>query len=141
MAPTGFEIDPRLARDSLSITQLPLSNVRLMNNKHYPWIILVPRQPDLREWIDLSREDQHRLSDEIAVISHLLNALTTPDKLNVAALGNQVEQLHVHIIARYRADNAWPNPVWGSDSTPYSDAEAERFIREWKTALDSLQLT
>ena len=137
---SGFTLDHRLAADSESITNLPLCNVRLMDNRHFPWLILVPRVPDVSEWIDLSREQQHQLSDEIAILSHILNALTTPEKLNVAALGNQVRQLHVHLIARYKADAAWPNPVWGSAQTPYADAEKRRLIYELKTALDALQL-
>lgn len=141
MKPSGFELDQRLARDSYDITNLPLCNVRLMDNKRFPWIILVPRVADAREWIDLSREEQHQLSDEIAVVSHIFNALVTPDKLNIATLGNQVSQLHIHIIARYKADAAWPNPVWGGASEAYSEAESRKFIYDLKSALDSLQLT
>ncbi|MEJ0010167.1 MAG: HIT domain-containing protein [Alphaproteobacteria bacterium] len=136
----AFEIDPRLARDSLFVTNLPLCNVRLMDNKKFPWLILVPRRAGLTEWIDLPREDQHGLSDEIAVVSHILKALATPDKLNVAALGNQVGQLHVHVIARYKADAAWPDPVWGAEREYYAEEESRKFIYELKTALDSLQL-
>ena len=140
MNPSEFAIDRRLSADALHVTNLPLCNVRLMNNKHFPWVILVPRVVDVSEWIDLSREDQHQLSDEIAVVSHILKALTTPDKLNVAALGNQVLQLHVHVIARYKNDTAWPNPVWGSASEEYAEEESRKFIYELKSALDSLQL-
>jgi diadenosine tetraphosphate (Ap4A) HIT family hydrolase len=136
----GFELDLRLARDSREITNLPLCNVRLMDNKKFPWIILVPRVADAREWIDLPRDAQYQLSDEIAVVSHILNALVTPDKLNIAALGNQVSQLHIHVIARYKTDAAWPNPVWAGESAAYSDEEARRFIYDLKSALDSLQL-
>lgn len=135
-----FLIDTRLANDSFSITNLPLCNVRLMNNKLFPWLILVPRVDDAVEWIDLSREDQHQLSDEIAICSHILQALVTPEKLNVATLGNQVSQLHVHLIARYKADKAWPNPVWGGDSEAYAEEESARLIYEIRTALNSLQL-
>ena len=140
MAVSGFELDRRLARDSHDITHLPLCNVRLMDNKRFPWVLLIPRVADASEWIDLSREQQHQLSDEIAVVSHILKALVTPDKLNIATLGNQVSQLHIHVIARYKADKSWPNPVWGADSEVYTDAESRRFIYELKSALDSLQL-
>ena len=136
----NFNLDLRLARDSREITNLPLCHVRLMDNKKFPWIILVPRVADTREWIDLPRDAQHQLSDEIAVVSHILNALVTPDKLNIGALGNQVSQLHIHVIARYKTDAAWPNPVWGGESAAYSDEEARRFIYDLKSALDSLQL-
>lgn len=140
MKPTGFELDRRLARDTHDITNLPLCNVRLMDNKLFPWIVLVPRVENASEWIDLDRGQQHQLSDEIAVVSHILQALVTPDKLNVAALGNQVPQLHIHLIARYKGDKAWPNPVWGGASEAYSEEESRRFIYEIKSALDSLQL-
>lgn len=111
-----------------------------MNHKHFPWVILVPRVENASEWIDLSRENQHQLSDEIAVVSHILQALVTPDKLNIATLGNQVAQLHVHVIGRYKTDKAWPKPVWGSEAEAYAEAESARFIYELKSALDSLQL-
>ena len=137
----GFELDHRLARDAHDITNLPLCNVRLMDNKHFPWLVLIPRVEGASEWIDLSREQQHQLSDEIAIVSHVLNALVTPDKLNVAALGNQVAQLHVHLIARYKSDAAWPKPIWGTVHEAYSEAESRKFIYELKSALDSLQLT
>ncbi|MFZ4541276.1 MAG: HIT family protein [Rickettsiales bacterium] len=140
MKPSGFELDQRLSADAHDITNLPLCNVRLIDNKRFPWIILVPRVEGVSEWIDLSREQQHQLSDEIAVISHILNALVTPDKLNIATLGNQVAQLHIHIIARYKADSAWPNPVWGGANEPYSEQESRRLIYDLKSALDSLQL-
>ena len=137
----SFELDRRLAHDSRDVTNLPLCNVRLMDNKKFPWMVLVPRVAGASEWIDLSREQQHQLSDEIAVVSHILNALTTPDKLNIATLGNQVSQLHVHVIARYKVDAAWPDPVWGGASETYSDEEARRFSYDLKSALDSLQLS
>lgn len=136
----SFQLDHRLARDSISITDLPLCNVRLMDNKKFPWLVLIPRVADASEWIDLSRGDQHQLSDEIAVVSHIVKALVTPDKLNIATLGNQVPQLHVHVIARYKGDPSWPNPVWGGASEAYGEEESRRFIYELKTALDSLQL-
>lgn len=141
MSHTEFELDLRLVRDSHDVTNLPLCNVRLMDNKLFPWVLLVPRVAAVSEWIDLTREQQHQLSDEIAVVSHILNALVTPDKLNIATLGNQVSQLHVHVIARYKADKAWPNPVWGGAVEPYAAEELRRFIYDLKSALDSLQLT
>jgi diadenosine tetraphosphate (Ap4A) HIT family hydrolase len=112
-----------------------------MNNKQFPWLILVPRRENIVEWIDLPREEQHQLSDEIAICSHILQAVVTPEKLNIATLGNQVAQLHVHIIARYSTDNAWPNPVWGCVEAPYADNESARLIYDIKTALNSLQLS
>lgn len=135
-----FVIDSRLARDTLPVTDLPLCNVRLMDDKRFPWLLLVPRISGAVEWIDLDREAQHQLSDEIAVVSHILRALVTPDKLNIATLGNQVSQLHIHLVARYKGDPAWPNPVWGGMAESYHEEEARRLIYELKSALDSLQL-
>ena len=112
-----------------------------MDNKKFPWVLLVPRVGGAREWIDLSRDAQHQLSDEIAVVSHILQAVVTPDKLNIATLGNQVEQLHIHIIARYKGDPEWPNPVWGGASEAYGSEESRRFIYDLRSALESLQLS
>ena len=137
---TEFLLDRRLEGDSVAVTDLPLCSVRLMDNARFPWVLLIPRVRDAAEWIDLSRAQQHQLSDEIAVVSHILQALTTPDKLNIATLGNQVRQLHVHVIGRYTHDIAWPNPVWGQQSTAYESAARDRMVRELRTALDSLQL-
>ena len=136
-----FQLHERLAKDTLAVTDLPLCSVRLMDNRKFPWLVLVPRVPNVTEWIDLDRGRQHQLSDEIAVLSHILTALVTPDKLNVASLGNQVPQLHVHVIARYRSDAAWPNPVWGGPAEYYKEEESSRLIYELRSALDSLQLT
>ena len=133
-------MDHRFVKETLHVTDLPLCNVRLQDNKRFPWVLLLPRIDGVREWIDLSREDQHQLSDEIAVVSHILKALVTPDKINVATLGNVVPQMHVHVIARYKGDPAWPNPVWGTGGEAYGEEEARRFIYELRTALDSLQL-
>jgi diadenosine tetraphosphate (Ap4A) HIT family hydrolase len=140
MKPSAFELDRRLSNDTHDITNSPLCNVRLMHNSSFPWLVLVPRVAEASEWIDLSREQQHQLSDEIAVVSHILKALVTPDKLNIATLGNQVSQLHVHVIARYKTDAAWPNPVWGTASKEYGAEELRRFSYDLKSALDSLQL-
>lgn len=133
----SYKLDPVLLRDSFAITDYPLCEIRLMDNKLFPWLILIPKRADVSEWIDLDRGDQHRLSDEIAICSHIFNALVTPDKLNIAALGNQVRQLHVHLIGRYTHDSMWPSPVWGGKREYYEDDEKNRFIYELKTALES----
>ena len=140
MRSDSFQLHERLAKDTLAVTDLPLCTVRLMDNKKFPWLVMVPRVANVSEWIDLDRDQQHQLSDEIAVVSHILKALVTPDKLNIATLGNMVPQLHVHAIARYKSDAAWPDPVWGGPSEYYKEEEASRFIYELKSALDSLQL-
>lgn len=109
----NFELDPRLAADTLPLTRLPLCDLRLMNDQRYPWLILVPRRAGAVEWIDLDEDDQLALWSEVRQAASALRSMTEPDKLNVAALGNQVRQLHVHLIARHREDDAWPDPVWG----------------------------
>jgi diadenosine tetraphosphate (Ap4A) HIT family hydrolase len=134
-----FNLDSRMESDSFFITDLPLCSVRLMDNKYFPWLLLIPRVNAV-EWIDLSREMQHQLSDEIAIVSHILQALVTPDKLNIATLGNKIKQLHVHVIARYTSDAAWPNPVWGGAADNYAAPDANRFCYELRSALESLQL-
>ena len=117
----GFELHPQLAADTHEIGELPLSQVVLMNDSRFPWIILVPRVENARDLIDLSSNDQIRLTEEISATSKTLRTLFAPDKLNVAALGNMVPQLHVHVIARRINDAAWPSPVWGVGSArPYA---------------------
>ena len=133
-----FELDPILQRDSYAVSNLQLCTVRLMDNRLFPWLILVPMREAATEWIDLEREDQHRLSDEIAICSHILQALVTPHKLNVGALGNQVKQLHIHLIGRYMDDSAWPEPVWGKGREYYDEQEVEPFLRDLRQALDSI---
>ncbi len=130
----AFILDRRLEGDSFEVTTLGLCQVRLMNNKKFPWLLLIPERANASEWIDLTRDEQHMLSDEIMVVSHLLQALVTPDKLNIATLGNQVSQLHIHVIARYKHDAAWPNPVWGQGNEAYGTEEAERFCYELRSA-------
>ena len=116
-----FTLDQQLENDTFPVTELELCTVRLMNNAHYPWLILVPQRPDVMELIDLNADDQLMLWNEITYVSAYLRTEFMPDKLNVAALGNQVSQLHVHIIGRYTNDMAWPQPVWGKEPYPYRD--------------------
>jgi diadenosine tetraphosphate (Ap4A) HIT family hydrolase len=115
-----FTLDPRLDADSIPLGRLALSRVLLMNDASYPWLILVPERPDLAEIIDLTEADRATLMREIAAASEALKALYQPDKLNVGALGNRVRQLHVHVLARFVSDAAWPGPVWGvGEAAPY----------------------
>jgi diadenosine tetraphosphate (Ap4A) HIT family hydrolase len=111
--PASWSLHGQLAHDTVSLGDLPLSRLLLMNDKNYPWLILVPRRADLTELIDLERAEQQQLMAEIDCTARALRALTSCDKLNIAALGNAVPQLHVHVIARFRRDAAWPNPIWG----------------------------
>lgn len=121
----AFELDPRLAGDSLPVIDLQLCSLRLMNDRRFPWLLLVPRRAACVELLDLAAQDQDQLWREILSVSQALKQILNPDKLNVAALGNQVAQLHVHVIARYRQDAAWPGPVWGvGQATPWAEEAA-----------------
>jgi diadenosine tetraphosphate (Ap4A) HIT family hydrolase len=117
---SDFSLDPRLQADTAAIGDLALCSVLLMDDARFPWMILVPRRAGLTEITDLSPEDAATLMEEIRIASGVMQSLSKPDKLNVAALGNQVAQLHVHVIGRFRSDPAWPNPIWGVGTrTPY----------------------
>ncbi|HZP64859.1 MAG TPA: HIT domain-containing protein [Rudaea sp.] len=124
----AFTLDAQLAADTHAIGDFALSRVLLMDDARYAWLILVPRREGMRELTDLSAADRHLLTDEIDRAARALAALERPDKLNVAALGNVVAQLHVHVVARRRGDAAWPRPVWGvGEREPYAaDARAVR---------------
>ena len=119
-----FVLDERLIADTHRIGDFELSRVLLMDDARFPWLILVPRRNGIRELIELSRNDQHRLLDEVNRCAHVLHALDKPDKLNIAALGNIVPQLHIHVIARHIGDAAWPRPVWGVGSREAFSAPA-----------------
>jgi diadenosine tetraphosphate (Ap4A) HIT family hydrolase len=110
----AFTLHPRLAADTIALGDWPLCRLLLMNDARFPWVILVPARPDLREIHDLPPAERATLIEEIARASALMQQAFKADKMNVAALGNQVPQLHIHIIARFAADPAWPNPVWES---------------------------
>ena len=110
----NFTLHPQLAKDTVALGDLALSRVLLMNDANYPWLILVPRRNGLTEIIDLDQSEQVQLMAEIAAAARALKAATQCDKLNIAALGNMVAQLHVHVIARFASDAAWPKPVWGA---------------------------
>lgn len=108
-----WSLHPRLAADTAFIGDFALSRLLLSNDAHYPWTILVPRRADIREIHELSEVDQQQLLRESMLLSRALMTAFSPTKLNIAALGNMVPQLHVHHIARYENDAAWPAPVWG----------------------------
>lgn len=113
------------------VTDWPLCQVRLMDDQRFPWLILVPRLPELEEWSALTRADAHQLSDEIARAGEGLTQLFKPAKINVGALGNIVRQMHVHVIARFETDAAWPGPVWGQGARlPYEPAARARLCGE-----------
>lgn len=120
----SFELAPELKRDCIELADWPLCKVLLMNDSQYPWLILVPRIDNVKEIIDLSESQQQLFWSESAKLSRVLNDVFRPDKLNVAALGNMVPQLHIHHIARFKNDVAWPKPVWGLfPSVPYQNEQ------------------
>lgn len=122
----SFVLDERLQADSVVVTRLPLCQVLLMNEARFAWLILVPMREGLTEIIDLGEDDRSLLIDEIAVASQVMKKLFKPYKFNVAALGNMVRQLHVHVIARQQDDAAWPNPIWGvGEPVAYREDEIE----------------
>ena len=130
-----MQTDPRLSADSTFVATLALSDLRLMNDSRFPWVILVPRI-EATEIIDLSAADRTRLLDEIVTVSTALRDVTRCHKLNVAALGNLVRQLHVHVIARFTTDAAWPKPVWGvGEAVAYKPADRDRLADQILGAL------
>jgi diadenosine tetraphosphate (Ap4A) HIT family hydrolase len=130
-----FVLDSRLAADTHAVGDLPLSRLLLMEDARFPWLILVPRIAGARELIDLDEADRHTLLGELSDIGRALEALLRPDKLNIAALGNIVSQLHVHLIARYTQDAAWPRPVWGhAQAVAYADDAREHLLGRLREA-------
>ena len=120
MTEPAFALDPRLAADTVPVGDLALSRVLLMDDARFPWLILVPRRATLSEVTDLDGADAGALWEEIRLAAGVMRDLSKPDKVNVAALGNVVAQLHVHVVGRFLSDPAWPGPVWGFGArTPY----------------------
>jgi diadenosine tetraphosphate (Ap4A) HIT family hydrolase len=131
MAPeeSGWSLHARLKEDTIDIGDLPLSRVLVIKDAHYPWLLLVPRRADVVEIIDLTEVEQAQLMTETSRVSRALKDITKCEKLNIAALGNMVPQLHVHVIARRSNDVAWPRPVWGvAPPLPHDADEVQQFI-------------
>ena len=132
----AWSLHPQLARDTAPVGDLALARVLAMNDANYPWVILVPRRGGAVEIIDLDEADRTGLMAEIAQVSAALRQLTACAKLNVAAIGNVVPQLHVHIVARRTDDAAWPKPVWGAVlAQPYAAGELDVFVAALRRAL------
>jgi len=129
-----FQLDDRLMKDTHPVGDLPLCRVLLMHQSAFPWLILVPRQSRLVEVTDLAAEDQATLWQEVTHTAQTLQQHTQADKMNIATLGNVVSQLHIHVIARFEGDEAWPAPVWGHPITPYADAKADEMVSQLQKA-------
>jgi diadenosine tetraphosphate (Ap4A) HIT family hydrolase len=137
-----WSLHPQLAQDTVPIGDLALARVLLANDANFPWLILVPRRPGLVELIDLEENAQVQLLGEIAAAAHALKAITECEKLNIAALGNQVAQLHVHVIGRRHGDAAWPKPVWGAAApAAYIPAVRDGLIGALRRALQIERLS
>ena len=122
-----FELHERLAADTFLLGRTRLCEVRLMNEKTWPWVILVPAVAGIREIYELSEGQQQRLMTESSTLSRAMMEAFSGDKMNVAALGNMVPQLHIHHIVRFEGDPAWPGPVWGAQApVPYPEDELAR---------------
>ena len=133
-----FSLHPQLKADTIAIADLPLCRLLLANDNHYPWTILVPRRDNVRETYELAEQDQLQLMAESNALCQTLVRLCSPDKLNIAALGNMVPQLHIHHIARFKTDEAWPAPVWGAvTAAPYTEQEVSSIKTQ---LLDTLAL-
>jgi len=130
------ELHPQLAEDCIELGQLTLCRLLLVPDANYPWLILVPMRDSIREIHELSEDEQQQLMRESSLISKMLVDDFNADKVNVAALGNVVPQLHIHHIARYHDDAAWPAPVWGfCEALAYQENELAEFIAKVKTKL------
>ncbi len=137
---TPWQLHPQLAADSCDVGDFPLSRLLLMNDAQYPWCILVPRIAGAKELHRLDDADQLQLLRESVALSRAMEAIFKPHKMNVAALGNLVPQLHLHHIARYRIDPAWPAPVWGRHPVqPYETALRDEHLLHLRQALPGLQ--
>ena len=131
------DFHPQLAKDCIVLGHLPLCHLLLMNDCQFPWFILVPARVDIREIYQLERADRRQLLDESCLLSEFLMEAYAGDKLNVAALGNLVPQLHLHHIVRYATDAAWPAPIWGQQA---SEAYAVEAIVEIRTLFGTAAL-
>ena len=129
MPDSAWSLHPQLKQDTIDIGDLPLSRVLVIKDANYPWLLLVPRRPEINEIIDLDEVEQAQLTTEVSRAARALKEITKCDKLNIAALGNVVPQLHVHVIARRTSDAAWPRPVWGAvPPVPHDAEEVQHFI-------------
>ena len=133
---TDFVLDPRLAADTAFIADGPLSQVRLMDDTRFPWLVLVPRVNGISEWLELDGGQQRLLLAEINQAGQLIRAQPGVEKLNIGALGNIVRQLHVHLIGRHEGDPAWPGPVWGHGAAVrHAPAALATQIDAWRRRL------
>jgi len=138
--PLDFQLHDRLRADTMGLGSTSLCEIRLMNDSTWPWVLLVPAVAGVREIYQLSADQQHQLVRESSALSEAMMEAFGGDKMNVAALGNMVPQLHLHHIVRFEGDPAWPGPIWGKQApVPYSEGELEQVRRRLLPVLAELQ--
>jgi diadenosine tetraphosphate (Ap4A) HIT family hydrolase len=131
-----FELNEILARDSIWVGNLPLSEVRLIDDSQFPWLILVPCRENVSEIYQLAEVDRQQLMAESCQVAETMTEIFAPDKLNIAVIGNKVRQLHCHHIARFASDALWPEPVWGKlPATPYEPAQLANLLQKLREKL------
>lgn len=131
-----FQLHPRLQQDCFKVGRFALSQILMMNDSQYPWFILVPERDGIGEIYQLEPNDRQQLTVESCLLAEKLQEIYRPDKLNIAAIGNLVPQLHVHHVARYRTDPVWPAPIWGKlPPLPYAEQEAQLRIARLRDSL------
>ena len=133
-----FKLSSILEQDSIFITKLELCQLRLMNNSHFPWVILVPERNDIVEIMDLKVNEFNKLNSEILQVAKIMKSVFNPDKLNIATLGNIVPQMHIHIVARFKSDELFPKPVWGHEFNRYSLEKSKEVVHSLKTTINNI---
>ncbi|MHA7927063.1 MAG: HIT domain-containing protein [Marinobacter sp.] len=138
--PVVFRLHERLEADTIGLGRTSLCEIRLMNDSTWPWVLLVPAVAGIREIYQLSADQQHQLVRESSALSEAMMDVFGGDKMNVAALGNMVPQLHLHHIVRFEGDPAWPGPIWGKQApVPYTEEELEQVRKRLAPVLAELQ--
>ena len=136
MMNSPFQLHERLQQDCIAIGRFSLCQLLMMNDCQFPWFILVPERPDIKEIYQLTIADRQLLSEESCFLAENMAVLFKADKMNMAAIGNMVPQLHIHHIVRYQTDKAWPAPVWGKFATqPYTELQVADLITKVRTQL------
>ena len=131
-----FELNERLAADSIPVTAMELCDIRLMNDSRYCWLLLIPRRRGMEEWHELDEADSLQLAREIRKVSKALKEFAGADKINVAAIGNMVRQMHVHVVARKEGDATWPGTVWNAgEAVPYGEEASRELVDRLASAL------
>jgi diadenosine tetraphosphate (Ap4A) HIT family hydrolase len=131
----SFSLHPQLEADTFLVKDLPICRVLLMDNALFPWLILVPRRAGLVELFDVPDDERMAMMEEVSYSAEKLKQHFAADKVNIASLGNQVPQLHIHVVARFKDDSAWPQPVWGKGSEKYTEAQHQTLLETLRAML------